>query len=90
MTVPTWVLAVATSILAISGPVTLLAWLSARRSDRATRRLNQDAQMEERILQRAKDEFAPRRWATDAGGWAVLVLALIALIGWGNRQSSGR
>jgi hypothetical protein len=45
-------------------------------------------QMEERILKRAKDEFAPRSWATDAAGWGVAALALIALIGWGNRPNS--
>ena len=87
MLVATWVLALATSILALSGPVALFAWLSARRSDRARREQEQGAQMEERILKRAKDEFAPRSWATDAAGWGVAALALIALIGWGNRQN---
>jgi len=86
--VATWVLAVATSILALSGPVALFAWLAARRSDRAQRKREQDAQMEERILKRAKDEFAPRSWVTDAAGWGVAALALVALIGWGNRQNS--
>jgi hypothetical protein len=88
--VATWVLAVATSILALSGPVALFAWLSARRSDRVRREQEQDAQMEERILKRAKDEFAPRSWATDAAGWGVAALALVALIGWGNRQNSSQ
>jgi hypothetical protein len=84
----TWVLAVATAILALSGPVALFAWLSARRSDRVQRKQGQDAQMEERILKRAKDEFAPRSWATDTAGWGVLALVAVALIGWGNRQNS--
>lgn len=88
MLVATWVLAVATSILAFSGPVALFAWLTARRSDRAQRKQEQDAQMEERIIKRAKDEFAPKSWATDTAAWAVAGLALLALIGWGNRQNS--
>lgn len=81
-------LAVATSILAISGPVALFAWLSARRNDRAQQKRELDAQTEERIIKRAKEEFAPRSWATDAAGFAVIGLALIALVGWGRKNNA--
>jgi hypothetical protein len=36
----------------------------------------------------AKDEFAPRSWATDAFGWGVVGLAIVAAIGWGRQQKS--
>lgn len=44
--------------------------------------------MEERILKRAKDEFAARSWATDTFGWDVAALAIVAAIGWTRKQNS--
>lgn len=87
MIAATWVLAVATSILAVSGPIALFAWISARRADREQRKRDQQVRMEDRIIKRAKEEFAPRSWGTDLAGWGVLGLAVVALIGWANRAT---
>jgi hypothetical protein len=63
----TWILAGATSLLALSGPVALFAWLNARRADRDRRQLEREEQAAERILELARKEFAPRDWGQHHG-----------------------
>ena len=67
MLVATWVLAVATAILALSGPVALFAWLSARRQDRERRQREHEEEARERILKTARDEFVRRLPRRDRG-----------------------
>ena len=78
--VATWILAIATAILAVSGPVALVAWLGARRQDRDRRQRERNEEARERILKSARDEFVPKNWL---GGGAVLG-ALALLIAWGT------
>jgi hypothetical protein len=85
MIVPTWILAVATSILALSGPVALFAWLGARRSDRERRQREERDQSGERILERARGEFAPKSWATGTAFWGVAAV-IVALLAWATRE----
>lgn len=80
MLVATWILAIASAILAISGPVALFAWLSARSQDRERRQRERDEEARERVLKSARDEFVPKSWL---GGGAVLG-ALALLIAWGS------
>jgi hypothetical protein len=76
MLVATWILAIASAILAISGPVALFAWLSARRQDRDRRQREHDEEARERILKSARDEFVPKNWLgrahpeNDSGVWS--------------------
>lgn len=77
--VATWILAIATAILALSGPVALFAWLSARRQDRERRQRERDEEARAGILKSARDEFVPKTWV--GGG---LVLSVIGfLLAWG-------
>ena len=88
MVVATWILAIATAILAVSGPVALFAWLSARKQDRNRRQRERDDEARDRILKSARDEFVPKSWL---GGGAVLA-AIAILIGWGtwsDRKNDG-
>ena len=87
MLVATWILAVATAVLALSGPVALFAWLSARRQDRDRRQREHEEEARERILKTARDEFVPKSWVS---GGAVLggIAAILALVNWldGKKQ----
>ena len=48
----------ATTLLALSGPVALLAWLGGKRADRAQLERVRDAEMEARILEHAERPVA--------------------------------
>lgn len=88
MLVATWVLAIATAILAVSGPIALLVWLSARRSDRERRQREREDESRDRILRNARDEFVPKNWV--GGTVIVTVLAsLLAWSSWNERRGSG-
>lgn len=95
MLVATWILAIATAILALSGPVALFAWLSARRQDRDRRQREREQEAEGRILQSARQEFATMEGIrkefvskdgarSAAGGWAAFtaIIAGIAFLAW--------
>jgi hypothetical protein len=93
VTTPTWILAIATSILAISGPIALFAWLSARRQDRERRQQDRERQQQqrdeearERILKSARDEFVPKGWL---GVGAVLGI-VVAAIAWSDKNDRKR
>jgi len=84
-----WITAIATSILALSGPVALLAWLSTRRTDRERRQREREDQAEDRIIRKARDEFLSK---STAGGVAALavITAVIAGLSWAERKNTGR
>jgi hypothetical protein len=87
MLVATWILAVATAILAVSGPVALLVWLNARRSDRERRQREREDEAKDRILRSVRDEFVPKTWV--GGTVAVTILAsLLAWSTWSERRNS--
>lgn len=78
MLVATWVLAIATSVLALSGPVALFAWLGARRRDREQAQRDRDTQAAGEILRTARGEFLSK---SSAGAYT-FVLSAAAFIGW--------
>ena len=57
MLVAAWVLAIATAVLALSVPVAWFTWLSVRRQDRERQQRARDQEAEDRIMQRARQEF---------------------------------
>jgi type II secretory pathway pseudopilin PulG len=85
----TWTLAIATIVLAISGPVALFAWFNTRRTDRAQHKREESTQAEERMLERARKEFAPKSWGSGAAQAAFVVVCLVALGLWANRNQGG-
>jgi len=97
-----WILAVATAILALSGPVALFAWLSARRQDGERRQREREREAESRTLQSARLEFATvegirKEFVTKdgarstAGGWVGLAVAVAALgfLAWRSEKNPG-
>lgn len=80
MLVATWILAIATGILAISGPVALVAWLGARREDRDRRERERQDEERDRIIKMARDEFVPKTWVAGTVVFGVLAI----LIGWSD------
>ena len=79
MLVATWVLAIATAILALSGPIALTEWRNARKRDR-------ESEMEKRIMQSAKDTFVSKGAA--AGIMVIAgVLCLFAWSAWEDRRN---
>jgi hypothetical protein len=83
--VATWILAVASAILAISGPVALVAWLGARKQDRDRRDRERQDEERDRILKQAREEFVPKNWV--AGSVVLGTLAgLIAWSSWSDRK----
>lgn len=102
MLVATWVLAIATAVLALSGPVALFAWLSARKQDQERRRREQEQERENRILQSARLEFATMEGVrkefvskegarSTVGGWAAFaaILAGIGFLAWRGEKKPG-
>jgi hypothetical protein len=89
MLIAAWILAIATSILAVSGSETFLAWLSSRRADRDRRDREREEEARDRILKNARDEFVPKSWVR--GALVATVLAgLMAWRSWTERKASGR
>jgi hypothetical protein len=87
--VATWILAIATSILAVSGPVALLVWPSGRRADRDQRERGCEEEARNRILKNARDEFVPKSWVAGVLVAAALA-ALVAWSSWTERKAPGR
>jgi type II secretory pathway pseudopilin PulG len=87
MLVALWITAIATAILAISGPVALAVWITSRRADRERRQRERDEQAAERILRNARDELksatdelVPKSWLA-----GITIVAVIGtLIGWSS------
>jgi hypothetical protein len=86
MLIATWILAVATAVLALSGPVALFAWLSARRQDRDRRQREREDEARQHTLRDAA-ESASKQYATkDALALSALVLAVFtAWVKWGGK-----
>lgn len=83
--IATWILAIATAILAISGPIALAAWLGARRQDRDRRERERQGEERDRVLKSARDEFVPKTWVT--GGVLLSILGfLFAWSAWTDRN----
>ena len=102
MLVATWILAVATAILALSGPVALFAWLSARRQDRERQQRQRELEAEGRILQSARQEFATMEGIrkefvskdgarSTAGGYTALatIVGFIGYLMWRDEKKPG-
>jgi hypothetical protein len=87
MLVATWILAVATALLAVSGPIALLVWLNARRADRERRQREREDESRDRILRSVRDEFVPKTWV---GGTVVFAIlgCLLAWSSWSDRKGS--
>lgn len=85
--VATWVLAIATAILAVSGPVALLVWLSARRADRERRQREREDESKDRILRSVRDEFVPKTWVAGTVV-ATILTSLLAWSSWSDRKDS--
>jgi hypothetical protein len=86
MLIAAWILAIATSILAVSGP---LVWLSRRRADRDQREREREEEARDRILSSARNEFVPKNWV-GGGLVAATLAALMAWSSWTERKASGR
>jgi hypothetical protein len=89
-----WVLAAATAVLAVSGPVALFVWLGARRSDRERRARDHERELEERILAKTKTELdaargtlVPKEWIGSTAAVSAIA-GLVALAVWNDRKNS--
>lgn len=83
MLVATWILAIATAVLALSGPVALFAWLAARRQDRERRQREHEEASREAVLKNARDEFVPKTWVALGA-----VIGVISVGLWASRDRS--
>jgi len=87
MLVATWVLAIATAILALSGPVALFQWRSNQKLGRERHQQEHEDALKNSILrsaeESAKDKYVPRTW-----GGGVLVACLLGLLVWSVRSES--
>jgi hypothetical protein len=89
MLIAAWILAVATAVLAISGPVALAVWIGARRADAERRQREHEADAADRILQRVKGEYVPKGWV----GFGVFVAGigtLFAIASWSEKRDAER
>jgi hypothetical protein len=83
--VATWVLAVATSLLALSGPVAVIVWMNARKQDRERRQREHETETEERLLAKVRSEYVSK--SSTAGAAVLGVLAAVAAIAmWSDRK----
>jgi hypothetical protein len=80
MLIATWILAIATAVLALSGPVALFAWLSARRQDRERRQREHDEEARARLLDEISGKYVSRDAASSVGvlGGLLTVLGILA------------
>jgi hypothetical protein len=89
MLIATWIIAIGTAILAVSGPVALLAWLSARKQDRERRQRERDEEARERLLQEVKNKYVSRE---SVAAVSVLggIVGVIGVLSWldGKRPKS--
>jgi hypothetical protein len=93
MLVATWVLAIATVVLAVSGPVALIQWRSNRKRDSETRQRDRAEEFENHILavaeDRVKNKYVPQSWIAGAL-LAVGIPSLLALNEWMERRNGKR
>ncbi len=85
MLAATWVLAVATSVLALGIPVAFATWLGIRRTDRVRQQREHEDEFQERILERARKEFVASDRATGFVALAV-VATILGWVMWSDRK----
>jgi hypothetical protein len=90
---PSWVTAISSGIVAITGPVALSSWLAQRRetlrqheNERHEQERHLHQQEHEQLLEKARKEFIPREW----GGLAFFFAVIGCLIAWDNLTSHKR
>jgi flagellar basal body-associated protein FliL len=81
MLIATWILAIATAILALSGPVALFAWLSARKQDKERRQRERDDEAREQMLKQVKEKFVSRDTANSVAAVSVIA-AVLGMLAW--------
>lgn len=84
MLLAAWVLAIATSIIAMAGLVAIPTWLYSRRDDRERRRKEQADSLRSGMLQEVKDHYVPRDWLTPVG----IAVAFVLLLAYGTWQQA--
>ena len=86
--IATWVLAVATAILALSVPVVYWSWLGDQRERSIKAQREREEKHDERLLERARKEFMPKSWLP-----GVVVAGLLTVALWWSakfdKQSAG-
>jgi hypothetical protein len=65
MLIATWILAIATAVLALSGPVALFAWLTARRQDKERRQREREQEARDGVLRDAAERFMTKADASE-------------------------
>lgn len=88
MTVPTWILAISTAILAVSGPVAVAVWLSGRKQDAVRRERERQDEERAAVLKSARDEFVPKSWVAGSLVFGVIGV-MIAWGSWSDRKKMG-
>jgi hypothetical protein len=82
----TWILAVATSVLALSVPIAYATWLGQRREARRVADIERERERDERVLDRARKEFASQEQSEGnfwlSYGFSLLGTVLLALFTW--------
>lgn len=100
---PNWVTAIGTAVVAVTGPVALFTWYSQRRDsrerEREQRTLDQarreflskadDAEREQRLLERAGAQSVPRSAAV-AGILFSAVAVALGVLTWSERRDRER
>ena len=81
-----WVTAIASVSVAISGPAAFLAWLRTRRLEQERQQSRQYHQAADTILHTVKEDFVPRSWALGIGA-AALAAGLMAFAAWADRMA---
>jgi len=85
MLVATWVLAIATAILALSGPVALFQWRSNQKLGRERHQQEREDALKNSILkgaeESAKDKYVPQSLAIGIVG----IAGLLGLLVWSDR-----
>jgi hypothetical protein len=90
MLVATWVLAIATAILALSVPVAWFTWLSGRRRDREQQQRELEAETRAGIIKEASEKFVSRETASSVTAVAVIVAAVSGLIWLDGRKPKAK
>ena len=90
MLVATWVLAIATAILALSGPVAVFVYLNTRKQDRERRQREREDEMRKGILKdaadQAKGEFVSQTAAAKVTA-VVTVVGVLGFVAWSDRRN---
>ena len=86
MLIATWILAVSTAVLAVSGPIALLTWWKSQAEDRERRRREREQENRDQVLRDAADRFLSKAdagekfVAKDDTARTVAFLAVVAMV----------